>query len=294
MNKFSRCLLGLSLVVTWSCMTAAQEKSQGNASIPKVLQITREYTKPGKAGMVHDKAESAFVQAMSRAKWPTHYLAMTSLSGKARALFLTSYASFEAWEQDNSAVEKNTALSAALDRASMADGELLDSVDQGVFVFRDELSLRPMADISQMRYLEVSVYHVRPGHDREWNEVVKMVKAAYEKGVPDAHWGAFEQVYGGDEGTFLVLTARKTLAEIDRGFQEDKQFEAAMGEEGMKKLDELYGASVESSLHQLFAFNPRMSYVADEWIKADPDFWKPKPVTAPAAKPTAEDKKAKP
>jgi hypothetical protein len=294
MNKFSRCLLGLSLVVTWSCMTAAQEKSQGNASIPKVLQITREYTKPGKAGMVHDKAESAFVQAMSRAKWPTHYLAMTSLSGKARALFLTSYASFEAWEQDNSAVEKNTALSAALDRASMADGELLDSVDQGVFVFRDELSLRPMADISQMRYLEISVYHVRPGHDREWNEVVKMVKAAYEKGVPDAHWGAFEQVYGGDEGTFLVLTARKTLAEIDRGFQEDKQFEAAMGEEGMKKLDELYGASVESSLHQLFAFNPRMSYVADEWIKADPDFWKPKPVTAPAAKPTAEDKKAKP
>lgn len=294
MNKLSRCLLGLSLVVTWSCMTAAQEKSQGNASIPKVLQITREYTKPGKAGMVHDKAESAFVQAMSRAKWPTHYLAMTSLSGKARALFLTSYASFEAWEQDNAAVEKNTALSAALDRASMADGELLDSVDQGVFVFRDELSLRPMADISQMRYLEISVYHVRPGHDREWNEVVKMVKAAYEKGVPDAHWGAFEQVYGGDEGTFLVLTARKTLAEIDRGFQEDKQFEAAMGEEGMKKLDELYGASVESSLHQLFAFNPRMSYVADEWIKADPDFWKPKPVTAPAAKPTAEDKKAKP
>jgi hypothetical protein len=294
MNRLSRCLLGLSLVVTWSCMTAAQEKSQGNASIPKVLQITREYTKPGKAGMVHDKAESAFVQAMSRAKWPTHYLAMTSLSGKARALFLTSYASFEAWEQDNSAVEKNTALSAALDRASMADGELLDSVDQGVFVFRDELSLRPMADISQMRYLEISVYHVRPGHDREWNEVVKMVKAAYEKGVPDAHWGAFEQVYGGDEGTFLVLTARKTLAEIDRGFQEDKQFEAAMGEEGMKKLDELYGASVESSLHQLFAFNPRMSYVADEWIKADPDFWKPKPVTAPAAKPTAEDKKAKP
>jgi len=25
----------------------------------------------------------------------------------------------------------------------------------------------------------------------------------------------------------------------------------------------------------LFAFNPHMSYVADEWIKADPDFWKP-------------------
>ncbi|MFY9531404.1 MAG: hypothetical protein WBC04_05685 [Candidatus Acidiferrales bacterium] len=151
-----------------------------------------------------------------------------------------------------------------------------------------------MADISQMRYLEISVYHVRPGHDREWSEVVKMVKAAYEKAVPDAHWGMFEQVYGGDGGTFLVLTARKTLAEVDRGFQEDKQFEGAMGEEGMKKLEELYGASVESSQHQLFLFNPRMSYVADEWIKADRNFWKPKTAMAPAAKPAMEDKKAKP
>ena len=294
MNKISRSLLGLSLAVSCSCMAAAQQKSQGNMSIPKVLQITREFTKPGKAGMVHDKAESAFVQAMTRAKWPTHYLGMTSLSGKQRALFLTSFASFEAWEKDNAAVEKNTALSAALDRAGMADGELLDSIDQGVFVFREEQSLRAMADISHMRYLEISAFHVRPGHDREWSEVVKMVKAGYEKAVPDAHWGTFEQIYGGDGGTFLVLTARKTLAEVDRAFQEDKQFEAAMGEDGMKKLSELFGASVESSQQQLFAFNPRMSYVADEWIKADPDFWKPKTVMAPAAKPAMEDKKAKP
>jgi len=32
-----------------------------------------------------------------------------------------------------------------------------------------------------------------------------------------------------------------------------------------------------------------MSYVADEWIKADPDFWKPKAAGAPAgAKKPAE------
>ena len=142
MAKLTRSLLGLSLIVACSCMTAARAQSQENASMPKVLQITREFTKPGKAGMVHDKTESAFVQAMTRAKWPTHYVGMTSLSGKQRALFLTEYASFEAWEKDNAAVEKNTALSGALDRASMADGELLDSMDQGVFVYHDELSLR--------------------------------------------------------------------------------------------------------------------------------------------------------
>ncbi|MBZ5701810.1 MAG: hypothetical protein LAN84_08180 [Acidobacteriia bacterium] len=293
MNKLSRFLLGLSLAATCVCMTAAQEMSPGSMSVPKVLQITREFTKPGKVGMVHEKAESAFVQAMARAKWPTRYLGMTSLSGKQRALFLTMYPSFEAWEKDLAAIAKNTALSAALDRAGMADGELLDSMDQGVFVFRDEMSLRPKADLAPMRYLEISAFHVRPGHGREWRELVKMVKAAYEKALPEAHWGVFEQMYGGDGGTYLVLTARKTLAEVDRASQNHEQFAVAMGEDGMKKLDELFAASVESSQHQVFAFNPRMSYVADEWIKADPDFWKPK-AAAPAAKPAAEDKKAKP
>ena len=274
MNKLTRSLLGLSLVLAGSCIAAAQEKPMGNQS---VLQITREYTKPGKAGMAHEVTESSFVQAMARAKWPTHYLGMTSLSGQARALFLTFYPSFDAWEKDNQAADKNTELSAALDRASVGDGELLSSVDSSVFVFHDELSLRPMsvADLSPMRYMEVSVYHIRPGHDAEWNDAVKMVKAAYEKSVPSAHWGMYEQMFGGDGGTFVVFTARKTLAEIDQAFLDDKRFEAAMGEDGMKKLDGLVSASIESSQHQLFQFNAHMSYVADEWIKADPAFWKP-------------------
>jgi hypothetical protein len=296
MNKFSRTLLAVSLGITCSCIVVAQDKPQASSSIPKVLGITREYTKPGKAGMVHDKAESAFVQAMARAKWPTHYIGMTSLSGKSRALFLTQYESFEAWEKDNQAVAKNAALSASLDRAFMADGELLDSVDQGVFVFNEELSLRPRPDLSQMRYLDISVYHVRPGHSKDWNDLVKMVKNGYEKAVPDAHWGVFAQHYGGEGGTYLILTARKSLSEVDRSFLDSKQFRAAMGEDGMKKLDELVAVTIESSLHNLFAFNPRMSYVADEWIKSDPDFWKPKAAVTPAtaAKPATEDQKVKP
>ena len=289
MNKLSRGLLGVSLAVAFSGAVAAQD----GASIPQVLQITREFVKPGKAGMAHDKAESLFVQAMTRAKWPTRYIGMTSLSGKQRALFFVSYASFEAWEKDTLATAKNSALANGLEHAGVVDGELLDSVDQGVFVFHPEMSLRAMSDLSHMRYMEISSYKVRPGHTAEWTEAVKLVKDAYEKGVPGSHWGAFEQRYGGDGGTYLILTAHKTLAEIDRGFAESKQFREAMGEDGMKKLNELVEKSVESSSHQLFAFNPRMSYVADEWMKSDGDFWKPKAAVEPAAKP-ATDKPAKP
>ena len=55
-----------------------------------------------------------------------------------------------------------------------------------------------------------------------------------------------------------------------------KQVEAAMGAEGGKKAADLSAAAIETSQTNLFIFNPRISYVQDEWIKADPDFWKPK------------------
>jgi hypothetical protein len=66
--------------------------------------------------------------------------------------------------------------------AGTADGELLDSMDQGVFLFREELSLHPRPDL-----------------------------------------------FGGDGGTYLFLTGRKSLAELDRGDEENKKFETAMG-----------------------------------------------------------------
>jgi hypothetical protein len=297
MKRISPILLGLSLAVAGSLLSAAQEMSS-QASIPKVLQITREFIKPGKSGMVHDRSESNFVQAMARAKWPTHYIALSSLSGKSRALYMTSYGSFEAWEKDNAAVAKNSTLAGELDRAEMTDGELLDSVDQAVGYYDEELSYRPKADLSQARFMEISVYNVRPGHGREWRDLVKMVREGYEKAGTSAHWATFEVVYGRDGGTYIVLSSSKSMSEIDSMFAEDKQFMGAMGKEGMKKLEELIGSAVERSDHELFSINARQSYVPEEWIKADPAFWKPKPAVAPSAKPAAtpaaEPKKANP
>jgi len=290
MKSISSLIVGSLLVGTLTCTALAQDKPSAAASRPRLLVIQREYVKPGKAGSVHEKAESAFVQAMARAKWPTHYLAMTSMSGKPRVLFFTSYDSYDAWEKDAAGVEKNAALSSALDRAAEADGALLDSSDQNVYTFNEEYSLHPMSDISHMRYLDIWVAHVRPGHGKDWDDLVKLFKSAYEKAVPEEHWAVYEAAYGPSNGTYVFMTARKTAGELDKGPQENKALEAAMGEDGMKKVDALFAAAVESSESQIFAFNPAMSYPADEWVKADPDYWKPK--TAAPAMPKMEKKPA--
>ena len=289
MKKITGTMLALVilLAVGKPKIAAAQDKPMGHMP-PKVLTIFREFTKPGKVGSPHEKTESAFVRASMEAKWPTHYLAVEAITGKSRALFLTGYDSFAAWEKDQLATRKNTTLSAALDRAWAADGELLSETDSSALMFREEYSLRPAVDIPHMRYFEISLYQVRHGHDKDWDDIVKMVIAAYEK-IPDAHWATYAVVYGLQSNTYVVFTPLKSGEEIDKGFAQGKDFVAAMGEEGMKKLAELSAAAIESSQTNLFAFNPRMSYPSDDWIKADPEFWKPKAATAAeAAKKSAE------
>jgi hypothetical protein len=266
-------------------LAIAQEHSEKGP--PKVLTVTREWTKPGKNGMSHEKTESAFIQAMTRAKWPTHYLAVDSLSGKPRSLFLTGYDSFEAWEKDFQATEKNAAFSAALDRANAADGELLAATDQGALILRPELSLRTDIDIPHMRYFEISRFHVRPGHDKDWESLVKLYQQGCEK-LPECHWAAYEAVYGAEDNTFIIFNPMKSASEIDRNFSQMKTFSDTLGEEGMKKLSDLTAAAIESSETNLFIFDPRMSYPSEDWIKADPDFWKPKPATAESKKPAAK------
>ena len=286
MKRITGLLLGTYLFVGGLGIAAAQEPPPP----PKVLTIHVSLLNPAKAARCTRKRESAFVQAMTRAKWPTHYLAVNALSGKPRALFLTGYDSFEAWEKDMMAEQKNPTLSAAIDRASVADGDLLSDFDASALLYSDEYSLRSAVDIPHMRYFEISLYRVRPGHDADWDAIVKMVKAAYQK-IPDVHWAVYQAQYGQEGNTYVVFTPMKSAAEIDKGFAQDKQFMANMGEDGMKKFSELAAAAIEFSQHNLFAFTPAMSYVDDEWIKADPDFWKPKATHAAAPK-KAEEKPA--
>jgi hypothetical protein len=276
MKKFTGVLLGVSLLVGAAGVIQAQEMSGGVQPPPKVIVLYREYLKPGKFGSTHEKSESAFVQAATKANWPQHYFAVDALSGRPRSLFLFGYDSFDAWEKDAKAGQANAAFTAANDKAVLADGDLLSDMDSSVLTYREDQSMRPNVDIVHMRYFEISLYQVRPGHGKDWEDLVKLVKAAYEK-IPDAHWAVYQVAYGQQPNTtYVVFSPLKSASEIDHEMTQDKDFVAAMGEDGMKKLTELESAAIESRQSNLFIFNPKMSYPPDAWIKADPDFWKVK------------------
>jgi hypothetical protein len=293
MNKFSPFLLGLSLAVAGNTMAAAQNDSSATVSSPKYLQVTVEYTKPGKGGLAHDKTEGAFVQAMVKAKFPIHYVAFNSMSGKARAIYLAPFDSFDSLQKANKVFE-NPASAAEFEKLNVADGELLEDTKQLIFSAVPDLSYHTRADISHGRYLEARILSVRPGHGKEFSDLVKMWIAAADKAGSSDHWGAYRVEYGDQVGSYIFLTSDNSMADIDQSYAEESKFNAVLTDEDKAKMRELRAAAIASDRFELYAVNPAQSYPPDEFIKVDPSFWKPKPAAAPAAKPAADAKKAKP
>jgi hypothetical protein len=90
------------------CALAFAGGNDSKDAPPNYLNITREMTKPG-VGPAHEKLEMGWPQAFTKADWPTHYLAMTSVTGPPEAWFITGYDSAEAAEKDADNFAKNTA-----------------------------------------------------------------------------------------------------------------------------------------------------------------------------------------
>ncbi len=285
MLTFRRTFLPVVLCAVSVAPMALLAQDDGTDGPTKVLVIIREMTKPGRGGMMHEKTEGVFAQALKTNHVDFHYFAMTSMSGPDRALFLAGYPSLAAWETANKAMGGNAALGAMLDRANVADGDLLSETNESVWLRRDDMSMNSHNLVGD-RYMQISQYMVKPGHVAEWEKLVKMVKEGYAKGIPDAAWDMFEERYGANGNAYIVITPLKTLGEVDGMLGSGKAFMNAMGEEGMKKMGELEAECVASWQMNLFAFNPRMSNPPESFVKAEPDYWKVK--TAPVKKAEAK------
>ncbi|HEY8793805.1 MAG TPA: hypothetical protein VIM15_02585 [Gemmatimonadaceae bacterium] len=275
MTKTPTLVYALSLSLVSIATLPAQSPGEGGGP-PKVVQIIREEVKPGK-GAAHAKVEAGWPRAFAKAKWPTHYLAMTSMSGPSEAWFLIGYPSMAAWEQDNQNSEKATALTAQLDQLSARDGELLSNTRGVVATYIDSLSYKPHVDMPTMRYFQVLTFRVRPGHESDFMQAAKMFRTAYEKAKDlPAAWATYRVDFGMPGPVYLVFIPAKSLEEMDQHPAQDKAFGEAMGAENWKALNKIAADSYVNVESNLFALSPKMSYPPTEFAARDPDFWTPK------------------
>lgn len=262
--------------------TVAGQDAPPSQSPPPVLQIFIESVKPGK-GAAHTKVEAGWPAAFRKAKWPVHYLGLTSSTGPGEAWFLTGYESYAAMETDQRNIEKTPVLSRELERLSQVDGDLLAGTRSVLAVYRPDLSYRPDISVAPMRYFGLTIITLKPGYDSAFAEARKLVHAAHEKANMDEHWAMYQVTSGMPGTTYLLFLPMKSLQEVDLAQESHgKPYGDALGDAGRRQLQEFARTGVASSETKLLAFSPKMSYPSDEWVAQDPEFWRPKAVTAAA------------
>jgi hypothetical protein len=281
-------VIGIVLSATSSLLAQTPAAPGGP---PKILQIYREEVKAGKAA-AHEKWEAGWPRAFAKANWPTRYLAITSASGPDEAWFLSGYDSFAAWEKDRQNLDKATALKAEYERLSAGDAEFISANRSIVAALREDLSNKLNIELGKMRYFRIVTYRVRPGHETDFTDAAKIVREGYEKAKIDLSWAVYQILQGMPGPTYLVFLPMKSLEEIDSAFARSKTFQEALGEENGKKLQKLASDGYLNVESNIYAFSPKMSYVAPPVAAADPDFWTPKPAAAPAAAAKEKGKKA--
>jgi len=239
---------------------------------PPVLWIQRELVKPGK-GSAHNDWEAGWPAAFAKANWPTNYLGMNAMSGTNEAWFLIGYPSFAAMEKDMASTDANASLTSDLKRLSAGESDYVETTSQILAQYIPSLSYKPEIDLAKQRYFEVVRYTMKPGHDGDFWKASTIYRDAYVKGGLDNHWAIYRVVSGLPGGTYLVILPMRSLSQWDRIDTEDAAMAKAAGEAQMNALGKLVADGVATVQSQIFALNPKMSYVSKEMKAADP-FWR--------------------
>jgi hypothetical protein len=76
-----------------------------------------------------------------------------------------------------------------------------------------------------------------------------------------------------------------SLKDEDAGLAHEKDFGAALGDEGQNRMNKLTEESVASVEDNLWMVNPDWSYVDKSWVDADPHYWGSQPAAESTHKP---------
>lgn len=290
-------ILLAAVVASWLMggATALRAQDETTGPPPKVLVITREMVKVGK-GAAHAKNEAAWVRAFMAAKSPDRYLAATTMSGPNEALFFEGFDTYAAWGEADK-YDSQPKVAALTGPVAERDGDYVSDGREMVATFNEKWSWKSSMNITEMRYFELETIRMRPGHDKEWGELIALYQGAAAKINLDENDIFYEVHYGAPAGTVLIFTPRKSLGELDAAMGTGKAFQEALGEQGREQWAKLVEQTVAADSTEMLSFSPEMSYPPEAWVKADPSYWKPKPMmggkSAASAKKPAEAPAAK-
>ncbi len=239
---------------------------------PPVLLIQRELVKPGK-GTAHNQWEAGWPAAFTKANYPTNYIGMNALSGINEAWFLIGFPSFDAMEKDQARMDSDARLTIEMRRLGAGESEFVENTRAVLAAYVPSVSYKPNVDLAKMRYFEILTYAMKPGHEGDFIKAAGLVRDGYTKAGLDQPWAIYRVVSGMQAGTFYVFLPMRTISTLDKGPSDDEAMSRALGPDQMNALNKLVLDGVATYQSQIFALNPKTSYVSKEMKAADP-FWR--------------------
>jgi hypothetical protein len=268
--RFALCLL------LATCFLPGRAQQAQSASSPALLQIYRDPVKPSKMAE-YSRVEGEAAQACARAStWP--YLAIQSMTGPQEVWFISGFDSYAAMERSAEPFARNAALSAELNRLLEAKANLVAEPRAVYAHYRDDLSGNAGLIQPRTRFLTVTVVTVRPGHEREYEEIHRTLKSVRQRANSTDNRAVYQVVSGMPRSIYLIFSAHHSLQ--NAGIALDPaidDYAAEVDDSTRNRLDDYTRVSVQSSETWLFSISPAMSNPAGEWIADDTEFWKSSP-----------------
>ena len=245
----------------------------------RVFRIIREDIKQGRRA-AHERQEGAAVRAVSRARFPVHYVALSSVAGEDEVWFIQNHTSFAQMEESDEALDKSAVLKNELEGLDAADGEFRTGRQVWLAVHRSDLSYRTDALAKMMprsRYMSVGIVRVRPGHDREFSDLARALADNYGKANDDRPYTIYQVISGAQTGTYVIFAPMLSLRLFDEAADRTRALRNAIGEDRLRELSRSSSEHIVSTDSALFEISPAMSYAPPEYSRVNPDLWGPAP-----------------
>jgi heme-degrading monooxygenase HmoA len=264
---------------------AVSASAQGGlpTSQPNYLTIVREEVKLGRSAD-HERIEAGWPAAYDKAKSPDYYLAYVSTTGRPEAWFVAPSESHKSMGDSMARENDDAVLSAEVKRLQKVDADVLNNVSVIQARGRKELSMGAFPELAKTRFVEITIFRVRPGHEREFEAAAKAYGSAAKRAAPETSFRVYEVIAGIPGPTYFVFSSTQSFAQFDKATEDGMATMKGASDEERSTLEKFSREGLINVETQRFRIDPAMSYVPKEIRASDPAFWMPKkPV---AAKPT--------
>lgn len=216
-----------------------------------------------------------------------HWLTMVSMYGESNTYVFVSrrnsYADIDKGSESFMAAVNKTMGKAASQKLMDDFMGCVESSRAELRIRRPDLSGKLPTDpqalnemVGKSRVLRVMALRVRPGHEPEFEAMIKDINAHAESNANTQPVSVAETIEGGRGSVYYITFFRPSLG----GFDNNPQLADFMGEEGMAKVEKTIAEVGAGSDTTIYRFAPELSNPPEEIAQVSSDYWNPKPMSA--------------